>query len=310
MEDKFTSTGIKILHHPNVVEFIQRKLAMPISLQVSPTSRCNLNCSFCSNVNRDKDEELPFEVIGVLLTKLRLLGLRTVEWTGGGDPTLYSQINKIIYFAHITGLKQGFITNGIKIVDNLSSKSLDALHWLRISLNSLDYVKRIEVPNINGTLGFSYVMNDNTTPETIAKLITYAKMYNPTYVRVVPNCLATDKEQENNNDVFSKMIDDWGHPFFYQAKRFEKPKRCWWGYFKPFALHDGWVYRCSSVVLNYDADRKFSDQYRWCRIEELPDVYKKEMIPFDPVNCNHCVFKSQNDLIDSIINPDGMEDFV
>jgi hypothetical protein len=310
MENTFTSTGFKLLRHPEVLEWAKKGLGMPVSLQVSPTSKCNLNCSFCSNTNREKDEELSIESIDRLLMKLKLIGLKTVEWTGGGDPTLYPHINTAITFAYITGLKQGLITNGIKVAENLTQQSLDCLHWLRISLNSLDYVDDIDVPNIQGTLGFSYVMNEMTNTDTIEKLQYYATIHNPAYVRIVPNCLATDKEQECNNSVLSEMVGSWGHPFFYQAKRFERPKRCWWGHYKPFALHDGFVYRCSSVVLNLDADRKFHERYRWCSIEDFPDVYKSKMIPFSPEHCNHCVFKSQNDLTDSAIRTDEMEDFI
>ena len=310
MENIFTSTGVKMLHHPNALKQVKKGVGVPLSLQISPTSKCNLNCYFCSNVNRDKDEQLSLSVIERLIMELQPLGMRTVEWTGGGDPTLYPEINDAISLTYHAGLKQGFITNGIKAKSNLTVESLQRLHWLRISLNSLDYVDEIEVPIIKGTLGFSYVLNDKTTANTISKLVKYASVYKPAYVRIVPNCLATDEEQKYNNKTYSEIVAGWGHPFFYQAKRFEKPERCWWGYFKPFALHDGYVYRCSSVVLNMDAGRKFHEKYRWCSIEELPDMYKTVMTSFDPKHCNHCVFKPQNDLIDSVVNPSGMEDFV
>ena len=154
MENIFTSTGGKILHHPKALQQIKKGVGVPLSLQISPTSKCNLNCYFCSNVNRDKDEQLSLSTIGRLIMELQPLGMRTVEWTGGGDPTLYPEINNAISLAHHTGLKQGFITNGLKVKDNLSVESLNRLHWLRISLNSLDYVRGIEVPSIKGTLGF------------------------------------------------------------------------------------------------------------------------------------------------------------
>jgi len=309
-EETYTSTGLKILHHPDALRLAQKKMAKPISLQISPTSRCNLSCVFCSNVNRGKDEQLPFDVIKTLLRRLCYLGAKTVEWTGGGDPTLYPEINEVIDIAYSMGLKQGFITNGVAVAKNLKRTSLKHLHWLRISLNCLDYVDDIEIPKIKGTLGFSYVMNTETCPNTIKKLIEYGKKHKPAYIRIVPNCLATDEEQLYNNKVLSEMVDDWGHPFFYQAKLFERPERCWWGYFKPFVLHDGWVYRCSSVVLNLDAERKFDEKYRWCTVEELPDMYLSKMIPFDPEPCSHCVFSNQNNLIDGVVNPNGQEDFI
>jgi len=310
-ESIWTSTGVKILHHPSVLrKIIDHRIALPISLQISPTSKCNLRCSFCSNINREKDEQLPFETIKRLMLNLCLLSLKTVEWTGGGDPTLYPFINEVINLADRLHLKQGLITNGIKLKENITHESLNALHWIRISLNCLDYVEDIELPKIKGVLGFSYVMNEETSPAIIKKLVQYAKDYNPSYVRIVPNCLSSNEEQIRNNKILSEMIKDWGSPFFYQAKVFEQPKNCWWGYLKPFVNHDGSVFRCSSIVLNPDADRTFHEKYKWCNVEELHSMYTKEMVPFDPRDCPRCVFSNQNNLIESLMTPNGQEAFI
>ena len=309
-EDRYTSTGGKLLHHPDALKWLKSKIGRPISLQISPTSKCNLNCVFCSNVNRSKDEALEVHTIYNLLEDMRNLGAKTVEWTGGGDPTLYSEINKVIRYAHTIGYLQGFITNGILLAEKVGQKNLDFLHWVRISMNCLDYIKEIKMPNYGGTLGFSYVMNAETTPIVLENLNRYVRQYSPAYVRIVPNCQTTQEEQESSNRILSEIVADWGHPYFYQAKKFARPKNCWWCYIKPFINHDGYVYPCSSIVLNLDADKQFHEKYRWCKIEELKAKYSSSMVPFDPKDCSHCVFKSQNDLIESIINPSGMEDFV
>lgn len=308
-ESQYTSTGIKLLHHPEVIRLVKKRIAAPISLQISPTSICNLRCTFCSNMNRDKNIELNPVDLKLLLTRMKSIGLKTVEWTGGGDPTLYPYINDLIEFVHKIGLKQGFITNGLAI-DKVNRDNLDRLYWLRISMNCLDYVESIEIPKIKGTLGFSYVMNTETTPKIIERLKAYSSSAEPKYVRIVPNCQATDDEQKRNNILLSEMVADWGEPFFYQAKNFDKPKNCWWGYYKPYLAQDGWVFPCSSVILNNDADYKFHENYRWCRMENLLKMYSEYMIPFNPERCNHCVFRNQNEMVESLLNPDGMEDFV
>ena len=202
----WTSTGIKLIHHPEVVKKIRdEEKASPISLQVGPTSRCNLKCSFCSNANRTKHEDLDlFEAI-LLLTRLRDRGLKTVEWTGGGDPTMYDGINKLIEVASMLDLEQGMITNGILLRDKLTDKSLDYLNWIRVSINSLEYVHEVKLPEIKGTLGFSYVVNEKTADDVLARIEQHVVRYRPEYVRVVTNCLATDEEQEINNKIYSKI---------------------------------------------------------------------------------------------------------
>lgn len=308
----FTSTGMKMINHPNIVQkFKETGLATPISLQLAPTSRCQLNCVFCSNVNREKHEDLDIQIVKDLLLKLRNCGLKTVEWSGGGDPTMWEPIVEAINFAHNIGLEQGFITNGIT-VRKVLGRSIDHLKWLRISLNSLDYVETVEVPAFfKGTLGFSYVINEKTDIDVIPTILrAYDRLYKPSYIRIVPNCQADDRTQQENNDKFSKIVGGWGAPFFYQRKEFGKPVRCWWGHFKPFVLHNGWAYPCSSVVLNEDSDRSFHAKYQWKSIPSLIKSYELTAKPFDTKDCDHCVFRTQNELMDSLIHPSGMENFV
>lgn len=306
MENIYTSTGLKLIHHhPEILGLLKNGMARPVSLQVGPTSQCNLNCEFCSNVNRARNESLKFDDLIGVIYKLHNVGLKTVEWTGGGDPTLYSEINNAIQACSDLGLEQGFITNGIAL-GNIE-RNLHLLKWLRISMNCLDYVESIEIPQFKGVLGFSYVMNAKTTKETLMRLDGYVEKYNPTYIRIVPNCQVSDAQQIENNDKYSKMVQAWGPRYFYQAKTFSKPERCWWGYVKPFILHDGWVYPCSSVVLNSDSERQFHNKYRWVKMENLPGLYSKPILALPSNNCNHCVFHNQNAIMEDIImNPMGL----
>lgn len=230
--------------------------------------------------------------------------------TGGGDPTMYAKINELILACVGMGLKVGFITNGILLKKNLLDTSLDMLHWVRVSMNCLDYVESVDLPELKGTLGFSYVMNDKTDGDVLRRLDEHVKKFNPKYVRIVPNCQVSDAVQKTNNDVYSAMVEKMGTPYFYQRKEFCKPERCWWGYFKPFLLHNGYVYPCSSVVLNDSSDRSFHTNFRWFDMEYFPEIYLKKMESFSTHMCNKCVFYKQNQMVDCLVNQDGMEDFV
>lgn len=307
----WTSTGSKIMLHPDVIKRIQaERKGTLVTLQVAPESRCNLKCSFCSNAKREKHETLELGRITGLLLELIPRGLKCIEISGGGEPALYPYINGLIEFAYNFGLKIGLISNGILLKKNIHQDVLNQLSWLRVSMNGLDYIDSIVLPEIRGTLGFSYVMNEKTNKDVISKLNGYVEKYKPAYVRVVPNCRATNKEQETNNRNYSELIAKWGEPYFYQPKIFGKPDNCLWCYFKPFLLHDGFVYPCSSVVLNDTADVQFHDRFRWCPMEELPVKYDFPMESFSNEECNKCVFKQQNDMIESIFNPNNMADFI
>jgi len=308
--NNYVSTGNKTMRHLNVLKRFQdeRKLT-PISIQIAPTSRCNLRCSFCSNINRKQHESLPLEDIMVFINQMKRLGARTIEWTGGGDPTQYQFINSCIYYASKMGYKQGLITNGVELIDKVG-ETIACLDWIRISLNALEYVDEIQIPkDYKGTLGFSYVINKKTNDESIKKIKECAIEYNPKYVRIVPDCQISAKELNEKNHFFSEWIAEWGAPFFYQAKSFSQPKRCWWGHIKPFLLHDGYVYPCSSVVLNDTAERSFHEKFRWHRMNQFASIFGEQAIPFDCKDCTNCVFGAQNSLIESLIDEE-MEDFV
>jgi MoaA/NifB/PqqE/SkfB family radical SAM enzyme len=248
--------------------------------------------------------------LSLVMLELKARGLKTVEWTGGGDPTLWGRIEDAIRYADDMGLEQGFITNGIALKQKLTKEILNKLKWVRISMNCLDYVKTIDVPRFDGTLGFSYVWNDKTNEETLNRLFQITKEIKPEYVRVVPNCQSSYEEQEENNKVLSEEVAKWGQPFFYQRKDFSAPHRCYWAYFKPFILHDGWTYPCSSVVLNTTSEKTFHDKFRWVRMEELASVYDKALSPLVVSECDHCVFRPQNDLIEKLNLPEEMKNFV
>ena len=305
----WTSTGVKLLHHPRLLSLLKMKKAYPVSLQISPTSKCNLSCSFCSNAKRDKHEELDYEKTKHFLVRLKNIGLKTVEITGGGDPTLYPKINELIHFAYKIGLEVGMITNGVLLKEKLTKESLFRLKWLRISMNSLEYVDHVDIPEIKGTLGFSLCIHKDIQAVLEDRLPDHVAKYHPAYVRVVPDCLPGENE-EALREACQKYVGICGEPFFYQEKNFSTPKRCWWNHLKPFLLHDSWIYPCSSVVLNEGSEGVFHHKYRWVHMDELMEVYKQEIVPFPTESCNRCVFNDQNSMVDSVIYPSGMENFL
>jgi len=121
--------------------------------------------------------------------------------------------------------------------------------------------------------------------------------------------LESIKELKEINEHNSKVVRTWGFPYFYQAKTFTHPKRCWWGYFKPFLLHDGFIYPCSSVVLNDSADRSFHEKFRWMKMNDFAESCKHPTIPFDCKDCTNCVFGEQNGLLEGVLRTE-MEDFI
>jgi len=302
-ERQYTSTVAKLLKHKDRIEEVKKGTFRPISIQLAPTDKCNLNCDFCSVKNR-KGDELTLDEVKNTLNEFKKLGALAVELTGGGDPSVYPFINETIEYAHELGYDVGMISNGVAVKKNIKQENLDKLTWLRISLNSLDYVESIDVPAIKGTLGFSYVWNQKTNTDMLDRLSRYAEKYRAEFVRVVPNCLNIE-EQKLYQDEIRPLIAKYPKLFF-QQKQYKVPGRCWFGYLKPFVTPDGNISRCSANPL---IERKFNSKFVMATINDIPGMYK-EAKSFDTSNCKEgkCFFKEQNDFIASLIdNKNPME---
>lgn len=311
----FTSTGIKLLRHGEVLAKLNEGIPTPVSLQVAPTELCTLDCKFCSVVNRTYKSVFEWEKLKTALDTFFKLGVKTVEITGGGDPLLYPQINEMIAYCLDAGKLVGMITNGIGINKRLD-KSLQArMSWLRISSNTLDYRDHLDLPdnfNPDGILGFSYCWTENLSTESqLLRIKDIAVENNVKYIRLVPNCLDSNEDMLTKWDpLLQPMADKLGHPIFYQPKNFGAPDNCYLGYIKPFLYCDEYVYPCSSTVLNPEADKQFNSNFRWYHYTETEKIYSQPMSSIvDTKRCPHCVFTKQNAQLEYVINKHENEEF-
>jgi len=294
-ELQFSSSVAKLLQHP---DRLQHPL-YPITLQIALTDVCNLNCSFCS-VKYRRGNTLAYEKIQRTLDNPIFSSLLSVELTGGGEPTLYPQINELIYDLWNRELKIGLITNGVALMEKLTIAALRRLRWLRVSLNGLDYLPDVNLDGLPPCLmlGFSYVINEHTTQETIDKVGQYAEKYHARYVRIVPDCLDLDREWDF----------DVSHPSFYVQTKTSGPLKpvapCRMGYLKPYLNSDGFFYWCSGVCLE---KRYFPEEYR---MGEYPaEIWDMPQMPFE-CHFSKCFWVEHNYLLELINTPIAHREFV
>jgi len=296
LEKKYTSTTNKLLAHPELLEDIKKWIFRPLSLQLAPTDKCNLRCNMCSVDNRNWDE-LSIEQVVAALYEFRLLWAKTVEITWGWDPTMYRKINELIENAIVMWYEVWMITNWILVTKTIKQENLDLLTRLRISLNSLDYVKDIDVPTINWTLWFSYVRTEKSDLKKLDKITYYAEKYWADFLRVVPDCLDVATKENYIKEIWP-LIEKYPKLFF-QQKEHRVPSNCWIGYIKPFINSDWLVYMCSANPL---IGRKFNPERSIWTINDIPWIYKRWDIWFKTDKCQEwkCFFKEQNDLIKEV----------
>ncbi len=107
----------------------------PISVELSLTNHCNLDCRWCGDrsLRTRHPGELTTEKVKRLLDELSVGGTRGVVIEGGGEPTINRNFIEIVRYAVQVGLRVGVVTNG------LSSKPIEVgalCEWIRVSLDA------------------------------------------------------------------------------------------------------------------------------------------------------------------------------
>lgn len=103
-------------------------------IYVEITNVCNLNCSFCSKVNR-KQEFITLDRIDHLFNEIK-------EYTDyiylhvKGEPLLHPQLEEIIDLANKYNLKVNLTTNGTLLKDKINILKKESIHKINISLHS------------------------------------------------------------------------------------------------------------------------------------------------------------------------------
>ncbi len=78
---------------------------------------------------RHSRDEILSEVLAKALNEMADRGVKTVTWTGGGDPSTYSSIDWVTRVAEMRELRQGMFTNGYAPIP-----SPHRMDWIRITV--------------------------------------------------------------------------------------------------------------------------------------------------------------------------------
>lgn len=132
----------------------------PISVEMTLTNWCNLNCVYCSDKDlrerQGNKQTLDYEIIEKLLSDLADGGTKGVVLEGGGEPTLYPKFDRVVKFAKSKGLGIGLITNGTVPLD---AELVREFEWIRVSLDASTSNEYMELKGVDR---FEHVI-DNIT---------------------------------------------------------------------------------------------------------------------------------------------------
>lgn len=142
MEQPAQEIGIeKLFLHPRKLDGLfgsgDVDNSYPISVELSLTNQCNLNCVYCSDMELRKYQgigsQLDIKVLRNLFSELKQGGTEGIVIEGGGEPTLYPHFDEAVMYAGQVGLAVGLITNGTR---KLNDSLLEKFEWIRVSLDA------------------------------------------------------------------------------------------------------------------------------------------------------------------------------
>jgi len=237
-ESKIFNPRLKVIANADrVVEFIETGNTAPVLIEVDPSNACNHACSFClsSYIHFEKYKGtetfsravMPREMLMSLCKDFVEMGVRAVNWTGGGEPTLNRHLKEAIEYCGTNGIKMGMFTNGT-LFDrwDMFETLVDHMTWVRISVDAgtsktyngvrvakskqdwdkmvENLTKLIEVNNSKGKkidIGVGYVISPDTYTE-IVDFANFFKDYDLAYCQYKPEIIIREDGGEQRDLAF------------------------------------------------------------------------------------------------------------
>ncbi len=282
MELKNFDFSKKILYHPeNIVAFKEGKRPFPVTIEIDLTNRCNHRCSFCfyaEHISVNKDS-LDTEVIKKTLSEAKDLGTKGISFTGGGEPMIHKDYEKILIFTKNLGFDVGTITNGSIITEKNIDTLVKNLQWVRISLAGGDAKSYAKVQGVDQ---FDKVVNNIkllskrkkdlessinigirtlVTPENIHTITNFAhiiKELNINYYQLAPDQYTNDGGKFWNSEATQKVLKEThdillehgisllGTAYMKEQEKIDYPTTCYAHFFKAAILAEGHYVFCQN----------------------------------------------------------------
>lgn len=192
----FIDPAQKLLKHTDRIAAIQAgEKPPPVNVEIDLTNRCNLGCDWChfghvhsrgplkGRRTHDTGDQMDTAFARNLIGQLKDSGVRSVTWTGGGEPTIHPDTIRI---AAWNILPQGIYTNGVRCgIDQELAKVLKAtMRWVYVSLDrhtrdgykvlkqvdafdkAVQGIKNLVAAPGNATIGVGFIVDETSWQDT------------------------------------------------------------------------------------------------------------------------------------------------
>ncbi len=135
----------KIFQHLDRLLALQEDRRMPpVNVEIDLSNRCNLGCEWCHMAHTHTrgpqgnggqvGDLIDTELLNALMYELDGYGVKSITWSGGGEPTLHPDFDDIVRFCP---LDQGLYTNGTNISQARAQLLKMHMTWVYVSLDAM-----------------------------------------------------------------------------------------------------------------------------------------------------------------------------
>lgn len=301
---KYINPRSKLFAHMDTLHEIREGYKpSPVNVEIDLSNRCSLGCSWChfaythtrgplaGKVHKPHDAISGGDLMDVDLARRILWHLaahevKSVTWTGGGEPTLHPHFDDIADYAAQLRLEQGMYTHGGHINEERAALIKRAFTWVFVSLDectaetykaskgvdrfhhATEGIKRLVAASGDATVGVGFLLHRDNWRGTHA-MVKLGKSLGVDYVQFRPTVHfemdAPGALAENTSWVTGALahLGAYQHDPFVIAdtERFKMYRdwqghgysTCYWSALQTVITPNGKVWRCTNKREHPDA---------------------------------------------------------
>lgn len=340
----------KAAWHVDRIESLRAgKVPAPVHVQLILSDLCNQSCAFCAyrapeglsnelfplNGEVNPNRKIPTAKALEIVEDCAEIGVKAIQFTGGGEPTVHPDHLEIFAAAQAVGIKTALVTNGVRL--NAEHPSVRAMEWIRVSVDagtqeSYSRIRRVSemhwrkawhtveclARNARGVTGVGFVVTPDNYRE-IAQAARLSKEHGAANMRVgavfstegrsyygdlIPEILAEIAEAETLSDDTFKVINLFGRRIGDLDGGAPTEPLCGYQYLTTYIGGDLGVYRCCNTA--YTRAGKVADLTNM----RFRDLFGGAPQPFDARQCRYCQFRGQNEVLAALLRKPLHAEFV
>lgn len=353
----FIDPAGKVFQHLDRLQALKkgRPLA-PINVEIDLSNRCSLGCEWCHFAfthtrgplagKRAKPagatpggDLMPYELAAGIIEQFHQAGVLSVTWTGGGEPTLHPDFDRIIDRT-ASLLPQGLYTHGGHISQDRARLLKECLTFVYVSLDAADAadykrdkgvdrfdaacegIRRLAAAGGNCTVGVGFLLGENNWWRA-REMVTLGKQLGAEYIQFRPTILydmeTPDRPSEGSTDwmmqplreLLDGLAADPGVEIDVDRFRMHRHwkghgyETCWWSGLQTVVTPNGKMWTC--VNKREHPDSEIGD----LSIEKFQDVWRRHQLAKVDGSCRvMCRGHIPNLTVDAVMTPKRHAEFV